>query len=290
MANSPTDLRDSVMVSGKLITFAVLGLYAMSQISAVIITFNEARHIEACIASLLPVADEILVLDSFSTDNTPALAKAMGATVVQRAWEGYSASKNYANQLATHDYVLSLDADERLSEALQAEILALKPQLANYDAYRMRRLNNYCGHWIRYGNWYPEIKLRLWHKQKGAWQGLVHEAVVMASPAKSLLLKQHLLHYNYATITEHLSQINKFTDLSAQDYHQRGKKKYVLFFILFSPLLAFWKSFLVKRGFWDGYYGFLVSMMEAYATFLKYVKLKALREQAAANSTESSKV
>ncbi len=249
----------------------------MVKISAVIITFNEERNIERCIRSLQSIVDEIIVVDSYSTDRTAEICNSFGVRFYQMKWEGYAATKNYGNSLTAYNYILSVDADETLSEALQKEITTLKNAENQFDAYKVNRLTNYCGSWIHHCGWYPDTKLRLWNKMKGKWEGNIHEEVVMTMEATFSILKGDLLHYSYYSIQQHLNQANKFTDLTAMEAFQKGKQAGI-FKIIFSPILKFIRDYIIKLGFLDGYPGFLVCKISAFASFMKYTKLRALNK------------
>lgn len=245
-------------------------------LSVVIITFNESHNIERCLLSVKAVADEIIVLDSYSTDETCDISRKHGAKVIQRAWQGFSPSKNYANSLAQNDWILSLDADEALSEELQNSFLALKKQ--GLVTASFKRLPNYCGRWIRHGGWYPDIKLRLFNRQEMEWQGLVHEIPKSISnkSIKSILLKGDCYHYSYYHISEHYLQTENFATLSAQEMFKKGKKvNFIQLYI--SPSFKFFQMYLLKLGFLDGYYGFVIAKISARATYLKYYRLKQLQ-------------
>ena len=247
------------------------------QISAVIITFNEQKNIARCIQSLVGIADEILIVDSFSTDNTVTIASDLGATVIQNTWQGYTQQKNFGNDKARFSWILSLDADEAISENLKNNILKIKTH-CTADAYSISRLTNYCGHWIKYGDWYPDQKLRLWNKSKGQWQGMIHEEVNMSAGASTLTLKGDILHYSYYSIMEHVAQMNKFTEQMAQDNILKNKRA-SLVKIICSPPVKFIKSYFLRLGFLDGFYGFVVAAMSANATFLKYMRTWELQKQ-----------
>ena len=246
-------------------------------ISAVIITFNEEKNIERCIESLSGIADEILIVDSFSTDNTTALAHKLGARVVEKTWQGYTEQKNFANSQAKFDWILSIDADEAISETLKKSILQIKANCPA-DAFVLNRLTNYCGHWVKYGDWYPDQKLRLWCKNKGQWQGMIHEQVTMMAAARIDKLKGNILHYSYYSIMDHVAQMNKFTEIMAKDNVFRNKKATVLK-IMFSPPFKFIKSYWLRLGILDGYYGFVIATMSAHATLLKYLRTRELQQK-----------
>ncbi len=244
-------------------------------ISALIITYNEAANIGACIDSLTGVADEIIVVDSFSTDATAEICSQKQVRFIHHAFEGYIEQKNYAITLANFPYLLSLDADEVLSDELRQSILAVKQQ-PKYDAYYVNRLNNYCGQWIRHGNWYPDRKLRLWNKNKGRWGGSkIHERLILSEGAKTSRLSGDLLHYTVKSIAQHLGQINKFTNIRAEEMFNKGRKPN-FYYLWCKPAVSFFWSYFVKRGFLDGYLGLIISLNSAYAVFLRYAKLKEL--------------
>lgn len=249
----------------------------MTKISAVIITFNEERNIERCINSLQNIADEIIVVDSFSTDNTAEICKRFEVKFITTEWLGYSNTKNFGNSLAANDYILSIDADEALSDELKKEILQIKQSEKIADAYFMKRLTNYCGSWIHHCGWYPDKKLRLWNKQKGKWEGNIHEEVKMQAEARITELKSDLLHYSYYSIQQHINQANKFTDLTASEALKNAKKS-SFFKIIINPIIKFIKDYFIKLGFLDGYHGFVICSISAFATFLKYIKLRELHK------------
>jgi glycosyltransferase involved in cell wall biosynthesis len=246
----------------------------MPSLSAVIITFNEEKNIGRCITSVKEVADEVLVVDSFSTDRTGEICHSLGATFVQHSWAGYSGQKNFADSIAKHDYILSIDADEALSDELRKSILKIKDNL-EYDGYEMNRLTNYCGTWIRHGSWYPDRKLRLFDRRKAGWSVEIHEMLVL--DGRKGFLKGDLLHYSYYAVSDHIRQANLFTDLTAKEAYSRGKRAGILK-ILFSPCIKFIRDYIFLLGFLDGYHGFMVCRISAWATFLKYAKLRQLQK------------
>lgn len=248
----------------------------MIQLSAVIITFNEEKNIERCLKSLEGIADEIVVVDSFSKDRTKEICKKYNLKFVEHPFEGHIEQKNYAITQASYPYVLSLDADEALDETLKASILAVK---ANWQAegYVMNRLTNYCGKWIRHCGWYPDKKLRLWDARKGAWGGdNPHDKFeLFDEKAKTIHLNGDILHYSYYTLEDHFKQVRYFTDILAKAQFERGKKA-PLIVMLFSPFVKFIKDYFIKLGILDGYAGLKISAISAFATFTKYRKLRAL--------------
>jgi len=243
------------------------------RISAVIITFNEERNIRRCLESLDGVADEIVVVDSYSADRTGEICREFGARFIRHRFFGHIEQKNWAILQASYPHILSLDADEVLSDELRASILRVKGNWT-YDGYQFNRLTNYCGKWIRHTSWYPSRKLRLWDSRMGRWGGFnPHDRFYLKKGASRQFLRGDILHYSYYTVSEHLVQMNAFSTILARSYFERGRKVYISSIIL-HPLWRFLKDFFVKRGFLDGYYGFIVSVNSAHEVFLKYVKLR----------------
>lgn len=242
----------------------------MRKLSAVIITFNEARNIKRCIASLQGVADEIVVVDSYSTDATPSICKGLGVQFHQREWKGYSKQKNYGNGLASNDWILSIDADEALSEELKSSIIAEKQHGKGFN-YSYNRLTNYCGKWIHHSGWYPDTKVKMFNRTKDDWQGEVHEKpTVDLSTVKKL--KGDLLHFSYQSVSDHVKRTDTYSTLGAKELYGKGKRSSILK-LLFNPWLKFNKMFFFKLGFLDGMEGFTIALITAYGTFLKYIKL-----------------
>lgn len=249
----------------------------MNKISAVIITLNEEKNIERCIKSLLPVADEILVLDSFSSDKTEEICKKYGANFQQHKFDGHIQQKNRALEMAKFDYVLSLDADEALDKVLTQEIIKVKENL-KYDGYKFNRLTNYIGQWIYHSGWYPDTKLRLWNRTKGRWGGTnPHDKVIMNPDSTILHLKGNLQHYSYYSLEEHLKQNNYFTTIGANELHARGKKSSLGKAIIKSTWI-FIRNYFIKLGFMDGVNGYVICRFTAHATFSKYIKLRQLNK------------
>ncbi len=245
----------------------------MRKLSAVIITYNEARNIKRCIASLQGLADEIVVVDNYSTDATPSICKGLGVQFHQREWKGYSKQKNYGNGLATHDWILSLDADEAVSEELKKSILKEKEKAEGYN-FSFNILGNYCGTWIYHCGWYPGTKMRMFNKNVDDWQGEIHEKLTV-DPKTVKKLKGDLLHYTYHSVSDHVQGENTYSDLGAQDRFAKGKKA-SLFNILINPWYKFVKMYFLQLGFLDGMAGLTICMITAYGTFLKYIKLHYL--------------
>lgn len=246
----------------------------MQALSVAIITFNEEKNIERCLKSVMPVADEIIVVDSFSTDTTKEICSRYGVKISDHPFEGFNTQKNHAMSLCSNDLILSLDADEELTEELQKSILALKEN-AESDGYYLERLTNYCGKWIKY-TWSGDRKMRLWNRNKGGWDSnIIHEQVLMQAGSKTSLLNGKLLHYSYPTLDSHLSQISKFGAISARAMLAKGKRSSV-WKLLFKPPVKFFKLYFIKLGFLDGYEGFVIAVLSGYADFIKYVNLHYL--------------
>ncbi len=252
----------------------------MIQLSVIIITFNEEKNIGRCLDSVRGVADEIVVVDSFSEDRTREICLEHGVRVVEHSFEGYIEQKNYALGLAAHPYVLSLDADEAMSETLRDSILEVKSNWL-YDGYVMNRVTSYCGQWIRHGSWYPDRKLRLFDRRKSRWGGQnPHDKVVMNNSAKTARLRGDLLHYSFYSIAQHLDTMNNFSTIKARIKFEKGIKPRLHHFLVY-PRFRFFRDFVVKGGFRDGFYGYVIARNNAYNVYLTYAKLRTLwRERA----------
>lgn len=250
----------------------------MPAISAVIIARNEAGRIGACLASLQGVADEVLVLDSGSSDGTQALCRQWGATVVEPGWKGYSENKNLGIGMAVHPWVLSIDADESLSPELREAILSAKPALQG--AYRFNRLTRYCGRWIRHGGWYPDAKIRLFPKASARWEGEVHEHLVLAPGTGITPLPGDLLHDSIRNTNEHLQRAVHYAGLAAEAMHRAGKKA-GWFQLRLAPALRFLRMYVLKTGFMDGWQGYQLCRISAQSLFWRYAMLRELHQGAA---------
>lgn len=245
------------------------------KISGVVITFNEEINIERCLQSLIQVCDEIIIVDSYSTDTTTEIAKKYQAKVIQQKFLGYTVQKNFAIDQSSFDYVLSLDADEALSQELINSILNVKLTW-QFDGYEMNRLTNYCGEWVRHCGWYPDRKIRLFDKRKARWVGgALHEKMTMNPGASCSRVKGDLLHYSYYNIDDHLKQVEKFTKISSQELFDKGYCP-SNFKIAISAPVKFFRDYFLKLGFLDGYTGFRISLISSFATFLKYARVREL--------------
>jgi glycosyltransferase involved in cell wall biosynthesis len=246
----------------------------MTQLSVVIITYNEERNIGRCLDSVKEIADDIVIVDSFSTDRTEQICIEKGARFIKHTFEGHIEQKNWAITQARYPYILSLDADEALDEKLKQEIIKVKEKWEQ-DGYILNRLTNYCGHWIRHSGWHPDHKLRMFDSRKGKWGGLnPHDTYVLDDKKNVAFLEGKLLHYSFYTIYQHIQQINSFSDISSKALHEKGERVN-LFMILLNPIAKFIRNYFIHKGFLDGYYGFVICAISAHATFLKYVKLRS---------------
>lgn len=248
----------------------------MHPLSAVIITFNEEANIGRCIDSVRKVADEIIVLDSYSTDRTVEIAREYGAIVHQEKFRGYIGQKNFAMQLASHNYILSLDADEELDDTLISSILEARKDFSN-RAYIMHRCTNYCGHFIRHGLWYPDPKIRLFDRRVAKWGGLNPHDKIQVQPGFPVMkLRGDILHYSFKTPDDLVWQLNRLSSISAASLYAYGKRSN-WFKILARPAWAFINGYFIRRGFLDGADGFTIAVNTAHQVFLKYTKLYRLQ-------------
>jgi glycosyltransferase involved in cell wall biosynthesis len=241
------------------------------KITATIITLNEERNIARAIESLR-CCDEILILDSGSIDRTVELAANLGARVIEAGWRGYAGQKNWAAEQATHDWILSLDADEALTEPLEAEIWNLKKTGPRYDAYTMPRQAQYLGRWILHSGWYPDRKVRLYNRLKARWVGdFVHESVQPKGRVGHL--QSNMLHFTCDSLSEHLRTLDRYTTLSAEELVSR-KVQVSIWRLICEPPWTFVKAYVFQRGFLDGFEGLIICYMAAFYTFLKYSKAR----------------
>ncbi len=246
----------------------------MFKISAVVITYNEEKNIARCIDSLLTVADEIIVIDSWSTDGTKAICEKLGVRFIQNDFIGYIQQKNFATDFALYDYILSVDADEYLSEELIDSILTEKKH-GECRAYTMNRLSSYKGQWIWYTDWYPDQKLRLWHKEYGRWGGpSPHETVILNKHKEVEHLKGNILHIAYKNSEELLNKANQYSTLFAQSNKIKVGSGH--FKIVYKSIFTFFRNYILRRGFLSGLSGLQISFSNSVYTFFKYAKLLEL--------------
>ena len=251
----------------------------MVKISAVIITYNEEKNITRCIDSVAPVVDEIVVIDSFSKDRTKEICLAKGVVFVEHLFRTHIDQKNFAVTQATHQYILSLDADEYLSPELTQCIKKVKENWPA-EAFRMNRLSSYGNKWIKHGSWYPDRKIRLWNRNIGVWGGEnPHDRVVLKRGTKIVHLNGDILHRAYKDSRETLDKIQRYSDIFASE--NVGRKSSSILKILGHTMFAFAKSYIIKRGFLDGYEGLMVAKAEANHVFYKYAKLYEANKKAA---------
>ncbi len=254
--------------------FSLQSSEGLRPISAVIITHNVAGTIRPCLEALLKVCGEILVLDSFSDDGTVEICKEMGVRLEPQEWLGYSKTKNLGNEMARYDWILSIDADEVLSEELIAVLNQLIPEAGR--VYALDRLTNFCGTWIKHCGWYPDWKVRLFNRKQVSWQGdFVHETLLIPADFQEVKLKGKLFHYSYKDSEDHLRRIEKYARLAAQEQYSKGKKATFAKRWL-SPVARFFKTYFLKMGFLDGKAGWLISTRSAYMVRLRYRILQSL--------------
>jgi glycosyltransferase involved in cell wall biosynthesis len=241
------------------------------RISATIITFNEERNIARAMESLR-CCDEIIVVDSHSTDRTAEIAARLGARVIESPWPGYAQQKNLAAEHAANDWILSIDADEALSEALEGEIWQIKKNGALYDAYTVPRMAQYMGRWILHSGWYPDLKVRLYHRRKARWEGdFVHESVRVEGRVGRL--ESDLLHFTCDSFAEHFKTMDRYTTLAAEQIVSQGKR-IGLKHLLLDPPWTFVRTYFLQRGFQDGLEGLTIAYMAALYNFVKYAKAR----------------
>lgn len=250
----------------------------MEKLSVVILTFNEARNIRRCIESILKIADEIIIVDSLSKDDTKAICNEYNVKFYEHPFEGYIEQKNYATRLASNNLILSMDADEALSEKLVESISAVK-QKRDRDGYTMNRLTNYCGKWIYHSGWYPDIKLRLIDRRSGKWGGVnPHDRFEMNQGGTISHMDGDLFHYSYYTFQEHRNQIVKFAEISAKAHYANGVRSGKIK-IFYKPIARFLRCYIVKAGFLDGTEGWTIARMTAWASYLRYTQLYRLHQK-----------
>jgi len=247
----------------------------VTKLSVTVITKNEAAHIDACLASVA-WADERLVVDSGSTDGTPDLARRAGARVIVKDWPGYSAQKNFAAGQAAHDWILSVDADERVTPALADEIQVLLRSSPARAGYRVPRVTWHLGRWIRTTDWYPDYQLRVYDRRRAQWPvRRVHESVAIGDGSAPGQLAGELEHYAYRDISHHHRTMDLYTTLAAEDMFAGGRRA-TMFDLAVHPPAAFLRNYVLRRGIGDGAPGLIISAMNAHYVFLKFAKLWAM--------------
>ena len=249
-------------------------IYAM-KISTVIITFNEEKKITECIKSVKTFSDEILVIDSESMDLTRKISEENGAKVIIHKWEGHVKQKQFAVDTASFDWIFSLDADERASKELIKKIKKLKEEeklVKNNKAFYVNRRNFYLGKWIKYGGWYPEKRIRFFHRKFAKWGGVnPHDKIIVKNSNIVSDLNSDVIHFPYNNLTHHLDTINKYSSIAAEENIKKGKK--VIFAqIIYKPVFKFLRDYIFKKGFLLGKVGFIHAAMGAISVFMKYLK------------------
>lgn len=246
----------------------------MSKIAVLILTYNEAQNIKDCIDSV-SFADEVVVIDSGSSDNTVELAETLGAKVVQREMkDGFSAQRNFALTQTTAEWVLFLDADERITEPLGQELQEVINYQGSY-AYEIMRQNVAFGEPVQYGGHAPDPSLRFYPREAITWQGVVHEKAIVTLPVRRL--KYPMLHHTYTSWERYFFKFNQYTTLMAEKINENGKRA-SFWDIVFRPGFAFFRDYVLKRGFLDGKMGFVLAGLHAFYTLVKYVKLYYLQK------------
>ena len=246
------------------------------KVSGVIITLNEEEQIGRCLESMQTVVDEIVVVDSYSDDQTVAICESYGAKVTRRKFTNHIDQKNYAINLATYDLILYLDADEALSPRLRNSILSIKNSGAHFDGYSMNRKSKYCGKWLDYA-WYPDTKIRLWDRSKGLFDGENPHDRVILKRGNQVHLDGDILHNSYESLDEHREQLSKYVEIAAQAKYNSGKHANLLIHIILGPIFKFIRLFIFKGGIFDGYRGFAFSIISAQHNFQKYSRLRQLQ-------------
>jgi glycosyltransferase involved in cell wall biosynthesis len=249
------------------------------KLSVVIITLNEEDRLEDALISCREIADEVVVLDSHSTDNTVKIAEQHGAKVFYRTFDDYGSQKNAALDHASHNWVLNLDADERVSETLKTEILKLK-QMDEKDihaaGFEIKRKTSYLGKWIIHSGWYPDRKLRLFRRDKSRWHGRIHEGLNLEGPRERM--DGDILHYTYRDITDHINRLNRYSHMQAQDIAAKKKKLLYLRAIILPPI-TFLRFYVWKLGILDGLPGFVIALVSSWGTAMKYLKAIEIKRQ-----------
>lgn len=256
----------------------------MPMVSACVITYNEEAKLAACLESLVGVADEIVVVDSESTDATVAIAARFTDRIITQPFLGYVAQKNFAVDAASHDWILSLDADERLSDQLRSEILAEKDVLGEHAGYEMPRRTFYVDRWMDHC-WYPDRKLRLFDRRRARWSGRDPHDRVRVTEGSVASLSGDILHRSYDTVSSHLQTIDRFSEIAARELFRDGRTVSPLAPLVYGAA-AFVRLYVMKRGFLDGFSGLVVAVLSATATFSRYAKLRYMN-QAEARGSES---
>ena len=246
----------------------------MPALTATLIAYNEELDLPRALASLAGIADEIILVDSGSTDRTCEIARASGARIYVRKLDGFAGQKNFAASFASNDWVLSIDCDEELSPELRSSMLAWKQQTPDKDAYAFARMTNYLGGWIRHSGWYPDCKLFLYRRDKGKFVGALHERVHVEGPAGRL--DGHLYHYTVRSLAEHKAKVEAYTTMAAEDMFAQGRRSWRAAMIV-APPWTFFQKLVFQLGVLDGRRGWLIAWLSAKSIYAKYRKLGRLR-------------
>ncbi len=260
----------------------------MIKLSIVVITYNEEDNIERCLKSIVSIADEILVIDSFSTDNTVEIAESIGAKVIENPFKGFIQQRSFAVRQAQYDHVLALDADEVVSPELLESLKTVKKHW-QYDCYYNNRLNRFGRRWIRHGAWYPDRKMRCFDRRKVSFGGIEpHDQIIPIENASSGFLKGDLLHLMQENIFERIHKINEFSSVAARSLNKKGRKgSYLRLF--YKPFARFWGDYLFKLGFLDGFYGIFLAIASAHYAFYREFKLMELQRYKSKESKKKAK-
>ena len=245
----------------------------MPPLTAILIAYNEEVDLPRALASLDGVADEIILVDSGSTDRTCEVARSLGARVYTRKLEGLDEQKNYAASLSSNEWILCLDCDEVLSPELRASLQAWKQRTPDKNGYEFTQLSNYLGGWIRHSGWYPNFKLRLYRRDKGRFAGALHEAVQVQGPVGRL--DGLLFHYTIRSLEEHRAKLDALSTRAAEDLFARGRKSWRAAMIL-APPWTFLQRLVFQLGLLDGRRGWLIAWASAKYIYAKYSKLGRL--------------
>ena len=250
----------------------------MHLVSAVIITYNEEKNIARCIEALQPISDEIIIIDSFSSDNTIHIAEKYNVKIIQQKWLGYGPQKRFAVSAANFNNIIAVDADETLDQEAINQIRSLK-QNGFIGVYEILLYNFYFGKCIKYGEPYPKFKQRIFCREFVNWnESPLHESLVIPLGYPVIKLKGRINHYSYPSIDQYISKANAYSKIAANHLYNNGKRNYLLKIIL-SPIFTFFKGYIIKLGFLDGLHGFVIAWLNAHTNFLKYAKLWALNRE-----------
>jgi hypothetical protein len=245
----------------------------MNRFTAILLTLNEEPNLPRALGSLEGIADEVVLVDSGSTDRTLEIAAQRGARVIVRKWTDYSSQRNFAAAQASHDWILTIDADEELSGELRKSLADWKQSEARYAGYQVARLANYLGRWIHYSGWYPDLNVRLYHRERARYKGAVHERMMVDGPLG--LLEGDLLHYAYPAAEEHAAKVEAYSSLAAAQLFEGGRRQWRVAMIFAAPW-ALLRAYVFQQGFRDGAQGWTIARMAARYVYLKYRKLGVL--------------